>query len=276
MALTGVHRACPHACGHRRAVWSRVRGQVKLDAMPAIAATRPAESTPAGSGPRSPVGERGRYGVLLVATVLSLWVQGAVPSSDLQQVAVTGLAALGLLLAFRAARLDPRLVRAAALVGALALALSVARALGAGVGDGASRAMNAALVAFGPPAIAIGVLRDLRTSGQVRVQAVMGVLSLYMLLGMFFGFLYGAVDRFGGAPFFAEGDPATVSRCLYFSFTTLSTVGFGDLVARTDAGHTLSVFEALVGQIYLVTVVSVIVSNLGRPAARVRGGGASR
>jgi len=70
----------------------------------------------------------------------------------------------------------------------------------------------------------------------------------------------------GGDPFFANGDTATTSRCLYFSFTTLTTVGYGDFVARSNLGHTLAVFEALLGQIYLVTVVSVLVSNLGRPA----------
>jgi hypothetical protein len=125
----------------------------------------------------------------------------------------------------------------------------------------------------GPPVVAVGVVGNLRASGQVRLEAVMGVLSLYMLLGMLFGFVYGAIDRFGSDPFFANGASATVSRCLYFSFTTLTTVGYGDLVARSDAGHTLAVFEALLGQIYLVTVVSLIVSNLGRPA---RTGGGDR
>ena len=51
-------------------------------------------------------------------------------------------------------------------------------------------------------------------------------------------------------------------RCSYFSFSTLTTVGFGDLTARSDLGRTLAVLEALVGQLYLVTVVSVGVSNL--------------
>ena len=46
-------------------------------------------------------------------------------------------------------------------------------------------------------------------------------------------------------------------------------MGYGDFVARTDLGHTLAVIEALIGQIYLVTVVSLIVSNL-RPPARTR------
>jgi hypothetical protein len=90
------------------------------------------------------------------------------------------------------------------------------------------------------------------------------VLSLYIMLGLFFAFLYGAIDHLGREPFFAGGVSATVSLCVYFSFVTLATVGYGDYTAASDLGHTLCVFEALIGQIYLVTVVSLIVSNLGR------------
>ena len=214
---------------------------------------------------------RGRYVVLLLTTVASVAVQGAVPPSPVQRVIVTALAGLSLVLAFHAARLDRRLLRLATALALIVLALSIVRATAGGIGDGAARTMNAALLAFGPPAVAAGVVRDLRTSRQVRMDAVAGVLALYMLIGMFFGFVYGAVDRFGEGPFFAGGEAATVAKCLYFSFTTLATVGFGDVVARTDLGHTLAVFEALLGQIYLVTVVSLIVSNLGPPATRVRG-----
>jgi hypothetical protein len=126
--------------------------------------------------------------------------------------------------------------------------------------------MNALLFALGPPALAVAVVRDFRAKGEVRVEAVVGVLTLYMLIGMAFGFLYGAIDRLGGDPVLGTGGEATVSHCLYFSFTTLATVGYGDFVARSDLGHTVAVLEALLGQIYLVTVVSVVVSNLRRPA----------
>jgi hypothetical protein len=210
----------------------------------------------------------GRYGLLLLATVLSLAVQGTVEPGAIQQVVVTALAGATLLLAFRAANLAPRLIQIAAALALVALAVAVVRAVGGGIGDGAARTMNAALIGLGPPAVAVGVLRDLRATGQVRLEAVFGVLAFYMLVGMTFGFIYGAIDRFGADPFFAEGHSATVSHCLYFSFTTLATVGYGDFVARTDLGHTLAVSEALIGQIYLVTVVSLIVSNLGRPARR--------
>jgi Ion channel len=209
--------------------------------------------------------ERARYGFLLLATVSSLIVQGVVDPGALQQVIVTALAGASLLLAFRAARLSPRLVAFAAGVAVAALAVSIVRATAGGIGEGAALTMNAALVALGPPAIAVGLVRDVRATGVVRVQSLFGVLSLYMLIGMAFGFVYGAIDHFGGDPFFAGGNTATVSHCLYFSFTTLSTVGYGDFVARTDLGHTLAVSEGLIGQIYLVTIVSLIISNLRRP-----------
>jgi hypothetical protein len=209
---------------------------------------------------------RTRYGLLLLATVSSLFVQGVVDPGALQQVIVTALAGASLLLAFRAARLSPRLVAFAGGVAVAALAVSILRATAGGIGEGAALTMNAALVALGPPAIAVGLVRDLRATGVVRFQSLFGVLSLYMLIGMAFGFVYGAIDHFGGDPFFADGNTATVSHCLYFSFTTLATVGYGDFVARTDLGHTLAISEGLIGQIYLVTVVSLIVSNLRRPA----------
>jgi len=212
--------------------------------------------------------QRQRYGLLLVALFASLAVQGAVAPSPVQQVVVSALVGGTLLFAFWAAGVSSRLLALAAALATVALALSIVRAATGDIGDGATRAMNAFLVALGPPAVALGVVRNLRASGEVRIESVMGVLSLYILLGMLFAFVYGAIDKLGGDPFFASEASATVSNCLYYSFTTLATVGYGDFTARSDLGHTLSVTEALVGQIYLVTVVSLIVSNLGRRGRR--------
>ena len=209
--------------------------------------------------------DRHRYGLLLITLFLSLGVQGIAPHGSFQQLIVTALAGAAAALAVRAAGFPTRVVRVAAVLALLVLALSVVRATVGGIGETSALLMNAALALLGPPAVALGILRDLRTSGQVRLTAVMGVLSLYLLLGMFFAFTYAAIDQIDG-PFFANGQDATTSHCLYFSFTTLTTVGYGDFVAATDLGHTLSIIEALIGQIYLVTVVSLIVSNLGRPA----------
>jgi hypothetical protein len=206
-----------------------------------------------------------RFGALLVVTFLLLGVQGIVSPGAVQQIVVAGLAGLTLVLALRAAITDPRLLVIAGAFACAVLLVSIYRAVFGGIDEGAARLINAALIVVAPPAIGVGIVRDIRTAKSVRVQAVMGVLSLYVLLGILFAFVYGAVDHLGGDPFFAGGGTATVSHCLYFSFTTLSTVGYGDFVARSDLGHTLAVFEMLLGQIYLVTVVSLIVGNLGRP-----------
>ena len=220
----------------------------------------------------APRTEPGHYAALLTCAFALLIVQGVAPTGRGAQVAVAALAGACVVLALRAARARPRVVQVALAAAIVVLAASIVRAALGGVGEGTARLMNAALIAVGPPAVAIGVLRDLRATGRVRLEAVLGVLSLYLLIGLLFAFVYGAIDRLGGEPFFASEVPATLSRCIYFSFTTLTTVGYGDLVARSDLGHTLAVVEALVGQIYLVTIVSVIVSNLGRPARRAAEG----
>jgi hypothetical protein len=230
--------------------------------------------TPTPGLPDAASAERtGPYGLLLVSVLASVAAMGTFSSGGVEQVLISMLLAADLLLACRVAMVDERLMRLAAFVAVVGVTVSVLRSATDIVGDGEARAMNAFVVLFGPPAIAIGVIRSLRASRMVRLDAVMGVLSLYVMLGLLFAFVFGAIDRLGGDPFFANGAPATVAKCLYFSFTTLTTVGYGDLAARTDLGHTVCVFEMLIGQIYLVTVVSLIVSNLGRrdPPQRARG-----
>jgi hypothetical protein len=237
--------------------------------MSAAAERRPASAAASGAAPpedraRVAGSQPQRFALLLCSVVASVAVLGAIAAGAVQQVVVSVLLATSLLLSFRIAHVTRQLMVLAVAVAVAGVTVSVLRASTGAIGDGEARVMNALLVSLGPPAVALGVIRNLRAHREVRLEAVMGVLSLYMLLGLLFAFVYGAIDRLGGDPFFGEGHDATVSHCVYFSFTTLTTTGFGDLTARTDLGHTLTVFEALVGQIYLVTVVSLIVGNLGR------------
>ena len=206
----------------------------------------------------------GSYGWLLATLVASLFVQGTLPPSAAQQILVSVLLGANLVLAAVVARVHSNWLRLAAVVAALGVGVNSLRAIAGIIGSGEVRAMNALVVLLGPPMVALGVLRSLRASRAVRLEAVTGVLSLYIMLGLFFAFVYGAIDQLGSKPFFADDVQATVALCVYYSFVTLATVGYGDYTAAGDLGHTLSVFEALIGQIYLVTVVSLIVSNLGR------------
>jgi hypothetical protein len=204
---------------------------------------------------------RERYGLLLAAILASFLFQGIAKPGRWEQVVITALLAATLLLALWAANARPAIVRSALVVVGVIVVFSTVEAATGHVAGAPTRLANLLLVMLAPPAIVIGGVRTVRARGHVTIEAVFAVLCLYILLGMFFAFIYGTIDRVGG-DFFAQNVQATLSRCLYFSFTTLTTVGYGDLTATTNLGHTLSVSEGLMGQIYLVTVVSVIVGNL--------------
>jgi hypothetical protein len=216
------------------------------------------------AGQASAVGGRERYGLLLAAIVVAFALQGVAAPDQAEEIIISSLLGVTLLLSLWCAEARPIIVRVAALVVAALILVSILETILGTPGGGAVRVTNALLVLLAPPAVIVGVIRNLRAKQAVTLEAVFGVLCVYLLIGMLFAFVYGAIDHLGGSPFFAGGQPATVASCLYYSFTTLTTVGYGDFTARTNVGHTLSVSEALVGQIYLVTVVSLIVANLGR------------
>jgi hypothetical protein len=209
---------------------------------------------------------RKRFGLLLVAIIAAFAVQGIASPSAVEQLIVSVLLGATVVLSFRVAEAKRKVMIPITIFAAALVLVSFAEAIAGKSNGSADRIANLLLVVLCPGAIAVGTVRTLRARNQVTMEAVFGVLSLYILLGMFFAQLYGFLGRVNGA-FFAQNVPATVSRCLYFSFTTLTTVGYGDYTAASNLGHTLAVSEALIGQIYLVTVVSLIVGNLGRRRA---------
>jgi uncharacterized membrane protein YhaH (DUF805 family) len=85
---------------------------------------------------------------------------------------------------------------------------------------------------------------------------------VYLLIGLLFVFLYSVIAILGAGDFFAQGTDGTRSLRLYFSFVTLATLGYGDYTAAGELGRTLAVVEALFGQLYLVTVIAVLVSRM--------------
>jgi hypothetical protein len=142
-----------------------------------------------------------------------------------------------------------------------------------------SAASAVALLVFGGDGFAalVGILSGLLTvatiatvalgvvdQGEANVQAVTGAVCVYVLIGILFVFLYGVLATLGSGDFFAQGTDGTRSLRLYFSFVTLATLGYGDYTAAGELGRTLAIVEALVGQLYLVTVIAVLVSRMRR------------
>ena len=112
--------------------------------------------------------------------------------------------------------------------------------------------------------VALGVVDQ----GEANVQAVTGAVCVYVLIGLVFVFLYGAIAKLGSGNFFAQGTDGTRSLRLYFSFVTLATLGYGDYTPAGSLGRTLAVVEALFGQLYLVTVIAVLVSRMRRASPK--------
>ena len=139
----------------------------------------------------------GPYGWLLASLVASVAVQGAVPPSAGQRVVISALLGVNLVLAVVVANVDRAYLRTAAVVACVGFGLNVLRAVGGVLGEGEIRAGNALVVLLGPPMVALGILRSLRASRSVRLEAVTGVLSLYLMIGLFFAFVYGALDELG-------------------------------------------------------------------------------
>jgi voltage-gated potassium channel len=108
--------------------------------------------------------------------------------------------------------------------------------------------------------VALGVVDQ----GEANVRAVTGAVCVYVLIGLLFVFLYGVLAKLGSGNFFAQGTDGTRSLRLYFSFVTLATLGYGDYTPAGSLGRTLAVVEALFGQLYLVTVIAVLVSRMQR------------
>jgi len=208
-------------------------------------------------------GEHG-YALVLALVLLSVTFQVAAPEGDVGRLLTVVLGAATVLAAVYTSGVHRLVVQGAAALAVAATVGALGLLLVAGeVPEAASSIVNVILIAVAPTVVAYGLMRQLREDREVTLHTLSGVLAIYLLIGMFFSFGYGAIDRLEAGHLFAQTDHATRSDELYFSFVTLSTVGFGDLTAASELGRTIAVTEALLGQIYLVTVVALIVANLG-------------
>jgi hypothetical protein len=171
----------------------------------------------------------------------------------------TILESVTLLAALVASEAGRRLVRfslvviAGAVVGGL-----VVLAEGTNNVEGYTPILSVLVVGVAPVAIA----RSMWRRRVVDIQTILGAISIYVFLGLFFAFVYQAVGVIGPDPFFAQQSTATVADYLYFSFSTITTVGYGDLTAAYGLGRALAVTEAMIGQVYLFTVLALLVSQL--------------
>jgi hypothetical protein len=206
-----------------------------------------------------------RYGIVLVATVIVVAVGIGLPDDHVGAGISLLLQAVLLILITSASRdvasrVLTTLAGAAAVVGLVSTFWNV---LPSSLAGSLSTLLAIAMAAN----LVRGLAALVRAEG-VTPQAVAGALSLYILLGLLFAQAISAVAGATSTDYFAQGTDGTPGQRIYFSFTALTTTGFGDLTPGTDVGRAIAVLEMLVGQIYLVTVVALLVGNVRRRGER--------
>jgi hypothetical protein len=213
---------------------------------------------------------RRRYFWLLLVLLVSLLVGLPLRESGYSVVVFGAIVVAAVLAAALAASAGRRPLRAY-LLGAVPVILISLKISLFGAGDGLALLgllFQLGLLAFA----AVDIL--IRLWGQERVtdDTVLGAICVYLLIGFVSAFLFGAVELVRPGSFLEQGQrlrPPPNARYLmnrhpeliYFSFATLTTVGYGDITPAAPMARVLAIFEAVLGQLYLTTFLAFLIGN---------------
>jgi Ion channel len=208
------------------------------------------------------------YGLVLVLILTTFVVTVTLPPEGwVGRVVASAVAGATAVIALTSSDVRLERVRLAILVAALAVVASaLARLFARDVLMGIAFLIDAALLTVA----AATILRRVLGAVDVDFRTILGAVSVFTLLGLLFGYLLLALGRLKGGDVFTGVAHAQPRDYLFFSYTTLTTTGYGNLVPAGQIGQVLAVLEMLFGQVFLVTLVAGLVS-LWRPGGRVRG-----
>ncbi len=208
---------------------------------------------------------RDRFSIVLVLLIITVFFSISAPNTPWAWLATTVALAASLMVAMVASGAQPKVVTMGLTLAGIGFAQSIVIALTQAQGD-ARRYLSVTSLLL--TLLAMGAIaRRLALHAEISVLTVVGAVCLYVLIGLGFAFAYECVGEFGSETFFTLRGAGTRSDYVYFSFITMATVGYGDLIAQGGVGRALAVTEGILGQIYLVTAVAALVGNLGRRRA---------
>lgn len=147
-------------------------------------------------------------------------------------------------------------------VGGIAATLVAVLDLGGHSLDVALSAASTLAFLIAPVAI---IRHQVRRRG-LNAEALLAAISAYALVGMFFALVYNLVALLTVVPTFGPHVVDSLSSQLFFSFTTLTTTGYGNIVPVSSVVQGIAVAEAITGQLFLITAVARIMRGSRRPA----------
>jgi hypothetical protein len=206
------------------------------------------------------------YGLLLLLILVSLIISTLDLSSLGRLGELLRVAILGGTLAFALYTSGSR--PRAYVVCALLVALAVLLTLSFDAGSRPGRAISAASGLLLVLALLLTILRRFASHLVVTGSSILAAICVYLLIGLGYASVYGLMAALGTSALFVTGGDGTTTDRVYFSYITLTTVGYGDFTMAASLGRMIAATEGLLGQIYLVTVVALLVSNLGAPRRR--------
>ena len=201
-----------------------------------------------------------RYGVVFLVVLIAVVFTIVAPEGDGSRAASFALLGTVLLVVIDTSRERTAVRRRRASIGA-AVILIVTAGIAVGVVPRGTALLLSALLTLAIPVTLVGGLLRLVREHGVTLQAVAGALAIYLLVGFAFASLIGFVADVGSGNYYAQGTNGTESEHVYYSFTVLTTTGFGDFTAAHGAGRALAVIEMLAGQLYLVTVIGILIGR---------------
>ncbi|HEX3565302.1 MAG TPA: potassium channel family protein [Acidimicrobiales bacterium] len=206
------------------------------------------------------------YGLLLALLLVDYVLLSLIQNRRWSDLVVGVPIVLSLLLAMHTSRAHIHAIRLARLAGVLVVVLGIVSAFtGQNLLSGAIGFLFAVLLAVSVYVI----LRRVLGHERVGMETILGALCVYIIIGLMFTFLFIAVARVSTQPFLAQPPRNhSPSDYLYLSFVTLTTVGFGDLTPASKLARSVVVLEALMGQVFLVTLVARLVALFGTEQRR--------
>ena len=111
----------------------------------------------------------------------------------------------------------------------------------------------------------VSIGADVLVRERVTLDCILGSIGVYMFLGMFFAFLFGLMVLLVPGSFHCDANGGTfwapgLNDLLYFSYSTLTTTGYGDITPSHPVVRTLATFESIVGTLYIAVMISRLVS----------------